>query len=88
LSDASSQLKTEQKTGARKTGPKRDIISFAFTRIINWTGLALKPGDWNGIGNLSSSLPDVSNGLGLPILAAIAVISTIIATAECGDWEI
>jgi amino acid transporter len=63
------------------------FISFAFTGMINWAGLGLKPGDWSGIGNLSSPLSDVAKGLGLPILAAIAVIGAIIATAGCGgDW--
>ena len=63
------------------------FISFAFTGMINWTGLGLKPGDWSGIGNLSSPLADVAKGLGLPILAAIATVGAIIATAGCGgDW--
>jgi len=62
-------------------------ISFAFTGMINWTGMGLKPGDWAGIGNLSAPLADVAKGLGLPILAAIATVGAILATAGCGgDW--
>jgi len=63
------------------------FISFAFTGMINWAGLGLKTGDWSGIGNLSSPLANVAQGLGLPILAAIATIGAILATAGCGgDW--
>jgi amino acid transporter len=63
------------------------FISFAFVGMINWAGLGLKTGDWSGIGNLSSPLANVAQGLGLPILAAIATIGAIIATAGCGgDW--
>jgi amino acid transporter len=63
------------------------FISFAFTGMINWGGLGLKAGDWSGVGNLSSPLSDVAKGLGLPILAAIATIGAIVATAGCGgDW--
>ncbi len=63
------------------------FISFAFTGMINWSGLGLKTGDWSGVGNLSSPLANVAQGLGLPILAAVATIGAIIATAGCGgDW--
>jgi len=63
------------------------FISFAFVGMIRWTGLSLKAGDWSGIGNLSSPLANVAQGLGLPILAAIAIIGALIATAGCGgDW--
>jgi len=63
------------------------FISFSFTGMINWAGLGLKTGDWSGIGNLSSPLANVAQGLGLPILAAIATIGAILATAGCGgDW--
>jgi amino acid transporter len=63
------------------------LISFAFTGMINWSGLGLKVGDWGGIGNLSSPLSNVAHGLGLPILAAIALIGALFATAGCGgDW--
>jgi amino acid transporter len=63
------------------------FISFAFVGMIRWTGLSLKAGDWSGIGNLSSPLANVAQGLGLPILAAIAIVGAVIATAGCsGDW--
>jgi amino acid transporter len=63
------------------------FISFSFTGMINWAGLGLKPGDWSGVGNLSSPLAAVAKGLGLPILAAIAIIGALISTAGCGgDW--
>ena len=63
------------------------FISFSFTGMINWAGLGLKPGDWSGVGNLSSPLAAVAKGLGLPILAAIAIIGALISTAGSGgDW--
>jgi amino acid transporter len=63
------------------------LISFAFTGMINWSGLGLKVGDWANIGNLSSPLSNVAQALGLPILAAIALIGALFATAGCGgDW--
>jgi len=63
------------------------LISFAFVGMIRWTGLGLKVGDWSGIGNLSSPLANVAQGLGLPILAGIATFGALIATAGCGgDW--
>ena len=63
------------------------FISFAFVGMIPWTGLGLKVGDWSGIGNLSSPLANVAQGVGLPILAAIASIGAVISTAGCGgDW--
>lgn len=63
------------------------FISFTFTGMINWTGLGLKAGDWTGVGSLSSPLANIAGALGLPILAAIAIIGAIIATAGCGgDW--
>jgi amino acid transporter len=63
------------------------FISFAFVGMIRWTGLSLKAGDWSGIGNLSSPLANVAQGLGLPILAAIAIVGAVVATAGCsGDW--
>jgi len=63
------------------------LISVAFVGMIRWTGLGLKVGDWSGIGNLSSPLANVAQGLGLPILAAIALVGALIATAGCGgDW--
>jgi amino acid transporter len=63
------------------------LISVAFVGMIRWTGLGLKVGDWPDIGNLSSPLANVAQGLGLPILAAIALVGALIATAGCGgDW--
>jgi amino acid transporter len=63
------------------------LISFAFTGMIRWSGLGLKVGDWGSIGNLSSPLANVATGLGLPILAAVALIGALFATAGCGgDW--
>ena len=63
------------------------LISVAFVGMIRWTGLGLKVGDWSGIGSLSSPLANVAQGLGFPILAAIALIGALIATAGCGgDW--
>ena len=63
------------------------FISFAFVGMIRWTALGLKVGDWSGVGNFSSPLANVAQGLGLPILAAIAIVGALIATAGCGgDW--
>ncbi|MGC1122621.1 MAG: amino acid permease [Candidatus Methanofastidiosia archaeon] len=63
------------------------FICFSFTGMIDWAGLNLKPGDWSGIGNLSSPLADVGKAAGLPILAAIITIGALISTAGCGgDW--
>jgi len=63
------------------------FISFAFVGMIRWKGLGLSAGDWSGIGNLSSPLANVSQALGLPILAAIATVGATISTAGCGgSW--
>lgn len=63
------------------------FICFSFTGMIDWAGLNLKPGDWSGIGNLSSPLADIGKAAGLPILAAIITIGALISTAGCGgDW--
>ena len=63
------------------------FVSYAFTAMINWAGLGLKVGDWVSIGNLSSPFANVAGALGLPILAAIAIIGAVISTAGCGgDW--
>lgn len=63
------------------------FVSFAFTGMINWAGLGLKVGDWVSIGNLSSPFANVAGALGLPILAAVAIVGAFISTAGCGgDW--
>jgi amino acid transporter len=63
------------------------FISFAFTGMINWAGLGFKVGDWASIGTLSSPLANVAGALGLPILAAIAIVGAVISTGGCGgDW--
>jgi amino acid transporter len=63
------------------------FVSFAFTGMINWSGLGLKVGDWVSIGNLSSPFASVGGALGLPILAAIAIVGAVISTAGAGgDW--
>jgi amino acid transporter len=63
------------------------FVSFAFTGMINWAGLGLKVGDWVSVGNLSSPFANAAGALGLPILAAIAIIGAVISTAGCGgDW--
>jgi len=63
------------------------FVSFAFTGMINWAGLSLKVGDWASIGNLSSPLANVGAALGLPILAAVAIVGAVISTAGAGgDW--
>jgi amino acid transporter len=63
------------------------LISFAFVGMLNWTGLGLQSGNWAGVGNLTSPLADVAKAAGLPILAAIATIGALFATAGCGgDW--
>ncbi|HKM75185.1 MAG TPA: APC family permease [Candidatus Bathyarchaeia archaeon] len=63
------------------------FVSFAFTGMVNWTGLGLKVGDWVSIGNLSSPFANVGAALGLPILAAVAIVGAVISTAGSGgDW--
>ncbi|MFH1653856.1 MAG: APC family permease [Pseudomonadota bacterium] len=63
------------------------FIACVFVGMIDWSGLHLAVGDWSGIGKLSSPLADISMGLGLPVLAAIATVGAIIATAGAGgDW--
>jgi len=63
------------------------FVSIAFTGMINWAGLGLKVGDWASIGNLSSPLANVGGALGLPILAAVAIVGAVISTGGCGgDW--
>jgi len=63
------------------------FVSFAFTGMINWSGLGLKVGDWASIGNLSSPFANVAGALGLPILAAVAIVGAVISTAGAGgDW--
>ncbi len=63
------------------------FVPFVFTGMINWAGLGLKVGDWVSIGSLSSPFANVAGALGLPILAAVAIIGAVISTAGCGgDW--
>ena len=63
------------------------FVSIVFTGMISWSGLGLHVGDWVSIGNLSSPLANVGGALGLPILAAIAIVGAVISTGGCGgDW--
>jgi len=63
------------------------FVSFAFTGMVNWTGLGLKVGDWVSIGSLSSPFANVGAALGLPILAGVAIVGAVISTAGAGgDW--
>ena len=63
------------------------FVSFAFTGMVNWAGLGLKVGDWASVGNLSSPFANVAGALGLPILAAVAIVGAVISTAGSGgDW--
>jgi len=63
------------------------FVSFAFTGMVNWAGLGLKVGDWVSVGNLSSPFANVGAALGLPILAAVAIVGAVISTAGAGgDW--
>jgi amino acid transporter len=63
------------------------FVSIVFTGMINWSGLGLHVGDWVSIGNLSSPLANVGGALGLPILAAVAIVGAVISTGGCGgDW--
>jgi len=63
------------------------FISFAFTGMVNWSGLGFKVGDWGSVGGLSSPLANVAGALGLPLLAAVAIVGAVISTAGCGgDW--
>jgi amino acid transporter len=63
------------------------FVSFAFTGMVNWAGLNLKVGDWASVGNLSSPFANVAGALGLPILAAVAIVGAVISTAGSGgDW--
>jgi APA family basic amino acid/polyamine antiporter len=63
------------------------FIAVAFVGMIDWKGLNIAAGHWPDIGKLASPLSNVSMGLSLPWLAAIATIGAIIATAGAGgDW--
>jgi amino acid transporter len=63
------------------------FISFAFTGMVNWAGLGFKVGDWGSVGGLSSPLANVGGALGLPLLAAVAIVGAVISTGGCGgDW--
>ena len=63
------------------------FVSFAFTGMVNWTGLGFKVGDWASVGGLSSPLANVGGAVGLPLLAAVAIVGAVISTGGAGgDW--
>jgi amino acid transporter len=63
------------------------FVAYAFTGMVNWSGLGLKVGDWASVGGLSSPFANVAMAVGLPLLAAIATVGAVISTAGAGgDW--
>lgn len=64
------------------------LIASGFVGMINWSGLGLSPGDWSGIGNLSSSFSSIADAVpGLFWLGILITIGAIISTAGAGgDW--
>ena len=63
------------------------LVAFSFVGMIDWQGLGLAVGDWKGVGALSSPLATVARGMGLPLLAAIAMIGGMISTGGAGgNW--
>lgn len=63
------------------------FIAAVFLGMIDWQGLHLDRGKWQELSALSSPLSDVSKSLGLPLLAALATVGAIIATAGAGgSW--
>jgi basic amino acid/polyamine antiporter, APA family len=63
------------------------LIATSFAGLVNWSSLGLAPGDWGGVGGLSSPLSDVSKAAGLGLLATVITVGAIISTTGAGnDW--
>lgn len=63
------------------------FIAFVFVGIINWKDLGLSPFDWKGLERIPSPLSTVASVRGFPIMAGIAMIGALIATAGAGgNW--
>lgn len=63
------------------------FIAAVFLGMFDWQSFGFHKGDWKALSTLSSPLSDVSKALGLPLLAALATIGAIIATAGAGgSW--
>ena len=60
------------------------LIAFVFVGMIDWSSIGLSFKGWGGLEALSAPLSDVSKGLNLGWLAAIATIGAIIATGGSG----
>ena len=60
------------------------LIAIVFVGMLDWQQLGLSFKGWKSLEALSSPLADISKGLKLPWLAAIATVGAIIATGGSG----